>query len=109
MNKTIAIDTNILVYCHSDNEPDKQEKAMSLFTFYPVVSTQVLSEYINVVKRKLSYTLFRRFSSWFISGKQDENYKSFCIILKSNSDPANQNKSFSCNFYHFFRNYLVEK
>jgi len=53
MNKSIAIDTNVLVYCHSDNEPDKQEKAMSLFAFYPVISTQVLSEYINVVKRKL--------------------------------------------------------
>ncbi|MDR2232039.1 MAG: PIN domain-containing protein [Tannerella sp.] len=53
MNKTIALDTNILVYCHSNDEPDKQEKATSLFTFNPVVSTQVLSEYLNVVKRKL--------------------------------------------------------
>jgi len=53
MNKKIALDTNILVYCHSNDELEKQEKAISLFSLYPIVSTQVLSEYINVVKRKL--------------------------------------------------------
>ena len=52
-NKTIALDTNILVYCHSNDEPDKQKTATNLFTFYPIISTQVLSEYINVVKCKL--------------------------------------------------------
>ena len=53
MNKTVAIDTNVLVYCHSYSEPDKQEVATGLFAFSPVISTQVLSEYLNVVKRKL--------------------------------------------------------
>jgi predicted nucleic acid-binding protein len=53
MNRKIAIDTNILVYCHSNDELDKQKMAISLFSFYPVISTQVLSEYINVVRRKL--------------------------------------------------------
>jgi predicted nucleic acid-binding protein len=53
MNRKIAIDTNILVYCHSNDELDKQRLAISLFSFYPVISTQVLSEYINVVKRML--------------------------------------------------------
>jgi len=53
MNKTIALDTNILVYCHSNDEFDKQKTATSLFALYPIISTQVLSEYINVVKRKL--------------------------------------------------------
>jgi predicted nucleic acid-binding protein len=53
MNRKIAIDTNILVYCHSNDELDKQKMATSFFSFYPVISTQVLSEYINVVKRKL--------------------------------------------------------
>jgi len=53
MNKTIALDTNILVYCHSNDEIDKKETAMSLFALHPIISTQVLSEYINVVKRKL--------------------------------------------------------
>jgi predicted nucleic acid-binding protein len=53
MNKSIALDTNILVYCHSNDEPDKQEMAKRFFAFYPIISTQVLSEYFNVVKRKL--------------------------------------------------------
>jgi len=53
MNKTIALDTNILVYCHSNDELDKQKTAMSFFASYPIVSTQVLSEYLNIVKRNL--------------------------------------------------------
>ena len=53
MNKVIALDTNILVYCHSNDEPDKQEIATNLFALSPMISTQVLSEYLNVVKRKL--------------------------------------------------------
>jgi predicted nucleic acid-binding protein len=53
MNKIIALDTNVLIYCHSNDELDKQKIATSLFAFYPVVSTQVLSEYLNVVKRTL--------------------------------------------------------
>jgi len=52
-NRTIGLDSNVLVYCHSNDEPDKQKTATSLFALYPVISTQVLSEYINVVKRKL--------------------------------------------------------
>jgi predicted nucleic acid-binding protein len=54
MNKTIALDTNILVYCHSHSEPDKKKTATGLFASYPVISTQVLSEYMNVIKRLLS-------------------------------------------------------
>jgi predicted nucleic acid-binding protein len=53
MNRTIALDTNVLVYCHSSDEVKKQEIATNLFAFYPVISTQVLSEYLNVLKRKL--------------------------------------------------------
>ena len=53
MNRTIALDTNILVYCHSNDELDKQEIAMRLVASCPIISTQALSEYLNVVKRKL--------------------------------------------------------
>ena len=55
MNEKIALDTNILIYWHSNDEPDKQKVAIDLLEShsYPVVSTQVLSEYINVVRRKL--------------------------------------------------------
>jgi len=53
MNRRIALDTNILIYFHSNDEPDKQKIAINLFSLYPVISTQVLSEYLNVVKNKL--------------------------------------------------------
>jgi predicted nucleic acid-binding protein len=53
MNKIIAIDTNVLVYCHSNDELDKQKIAIGLVDSIPIISTQTLSEYINVVKRKL--------------------------------------------------------
>jgi predicted nucleic acid-binding protein len=54
MNKTIALDTNILVYCHSNDEPNKQRTAIDLLAANPMISTQVVSEYINVVKRRLA-------------------------------------------------------
>ena len=54
MNKRIALDTNILVYLHSNAEFEKREIASNLFDLYPIISTQVLSEYLNVIKRKLN-------------------------------------------------------
>ena len=56
MNRRIALDTNILVYFHSNDEPDKQKKAIDLFALYPVISTQVLSEYFSVVKSQTETT-----------------------------------------------------
>lgn len=52
------IDTNILVYADSDDEPDKQRTAAMLIAFAMstrsgVISTQVLNEYANVALRKL--------------------------------------------------------
>jgi predicted nucleic acid-binding protein len=53
------IDTNILVYADSDDEPDKQRAAAMLIantvrTRTGVISTQVLNEYANVALRKLN-------------------------------------------------------
>lgn len=56
MIDSIAIDTNVLVYCHSSDELEKRKIANSLLAMHPVVSTQVLSEYLNVVKRRLGLT-----------------------------------------------------
>jgi predicted nucleic acid-binding protein len=53
MTDKIAIDTNVLVYCHSNTEPDKQRIATGLFALCPLISTQVILEYLNVVKRIL--------------------------------------------------------
>ena len=53
MNDNCFIDTNILVYCYTDDEPIKQQKALKIAngsdTF---ISTQVLTELSNTLKRK---------------------------------------------------------
>jgi predicted nucleic acid-binding protein len=48
-----AVDTNVLVYSHSQDDLFKQEVARNLIVHAPIISTQVLSEYINVLKRLL--------------------------------------------------------
>ena len=50
----IALDTNILIYSHFKNDEQKRKIAHELLTCYPIVSTQVVSEYLNVMKRLLS-------------------------------------------------------
>ena len=47
------IDTNILVYAFTKDEPEKQETAIELLSgCHPVVSTQVLKEFSNVLIKK---------------------------------------------------------
>lgn len=53
MSDNCFIDTNILVYCYTDDEPVKQKKALDIAndsdTF---ISTQVLTELSNTLKKK---------------------------------------------------------
>lgn len=53
MNDNCFIDTNILVYCYTGDEPVKQQKALDIAnnpdTF---ISTQVLTELSNTLKKK---------------------------------------------------------
>ena len=46
-----ALDTNILIYSHDENAGNKQSIARDLIVHSPVVSAQVVSEYISVLKR----------------------------------------------------------
>jgi len=53
MNDKCFFDTNIAVYLYSQDEPDKQSIAKDLFkNNQPIISTQVLSEFANVLRRK---------------------------------------------------------
>ena len=47
----VSLDTNILIYNHGIDGDAKQIIADSLFENTPVISTQVISEYLNVMKR----------------------------------------------------------
>jgi len=53
VNDKDFLDTNIVVYAYSHDEPEKQVVAKNLFKkTLPVVSTQVLGEFANVLRRK---------------------------------------------------------
>ncbi len=59
------IDTNILVYAYDTGSPDKQHIARSILTMAVkeengILSTQVLSEFISVLTRKINRTLSYR-------------------------------------------------
>ena len=53
MMNSFAVDTNIFLYLRDIDSPEKQKKANNLIDFLPVVSSQVVSEYLNVSKRLL--------------------------------------------------------
>lgn len=53
MNDKVFIDTNILVYCYSNDEPEKKEAALNLAnSSNAVLSTQVLTEFSNTLKKR---------------------------------------------------------
>lgn len=49
------LDTNIIIYSYSQDEPDKQQRALECVQEgTPWISTQVLNETVNVLRRKFS-------------------------------------------------------
>ncbi|RKZ71139.1 MAG: hypothetical protein DRR19_32760 [Candidatus Parabeggiatoa sp. nov. 1] len=59
MNDKRFFDSNIVVYLYSQDEPDKQSIAKNLVkNNQPIISTQVLGELANVLRRKfqMEYT-----------------------------------------------------
>jgi predicted nucleic acid-binding protein len=48
----IALDSNILIYNHSLTCENKMLIAMNFFNENPIVSSQVISEYLNVMRKK---------------------------------------------------------
>lgn len=53
----IAVDTNVLIYLHEiDPESDKRRIASELIADDPLISAQVVSEYLNVCNKELKMT-----------------------------------------------------
>ena len=48
----IALDSNVLIYNHCLDCDEKMLKSLNLFDKCPVISTQVISEYLNVMLKK---------------------------------------------------------
>ena len=53
MNKIIAVDTNILIYLYDNVNGDKRSIAKNIISEDPNISAQVISEYLNTLKRLL--------------------------------------------------------
>lgn len=53
-NNPIAVDTNILVYLHDSSDTRKRNIAENILAGNPKISSQVISEYLNVTRRILS-------------------------------------------------------
>jgi len=55
MNDKKFFDTNVLIYLYSNDEPEKRDKAVSLVEKTGgIISTQVINELINVLRRKFN-------------------------------------------------------
>lgn len=66
MNK-IALDSNVLIYSHSLDCESKRFIARSFFKERPVISSQVIAEYLNVMRREFKIekqALMHLCSSW---------------------------------------------
>jgi predicted nucleic acid-binding protein len=56
MSGNYFIDTNILVYCYTDDEPDKSKKVLSVAdTPDAFISTQILNELANTLRKKFDF------------------------------------------------------
>jgi predicted nucleic acid-binding protein len=51
MNDKIAVDTNVLIYLHDDDILFKKDIATEIVAMKPVIAAQVISEYLNTLKR----------------------------------------------------------
>jgi predicted nucleic acid-binding protein len=51
MSEKVAVDTNVLIYLHDDTIAFKQHTAIGIVAKKPVIAVQVISEYLNVLKR----------------------------------------------------------
>lgn len=54
-----AVDTNILIYLHEEPATFKSIRAKEIVAESPVISAQVISEYLNVLKRLLKVPKLR--------------------------------------------------
>ncbi|MCA2702875.1 MAG: PIN domain-containing protein [Microcystis sp. M179S2] len=78
MPDQVFIDTNVLIYGYSEDEPDKRQRAIDCVRSGETwISTQVLNETINVLKRKFSLSYSQ------IRDAVQEVSKGFPIILVS--------------------------
>lgn len=57
MSGKYFVDSNIVLYVYSEDEPQKKAVALDLLSGEVTISTQVLSETINVLRKKFKFGL----------------------------------------------------
>lgn len=55
----VAVDTNILIYLHEEITTFKTDKPHEIVRDFPVISAQIISEYLNVLRRILKVPKLR--------------------------------------------------
>jgi predicted nucleic acid-binding protein len=68
----IAIDTNVLVYIIDAGQSKKHEIAKLILVESPVISTQVVSEFLNVARRKINkpkHEILKKCMDWLSFGE----------------------------------------
>lgn len=53
MTEKIALDTNVLIYIHDNSDKKKSAIALNILADRPLISAQVVSEYLNTLRRVL--------------------------------------------------------
>lgn len=58
INGNVFLDTNILIYLYSTDEPNKRQNVEKLFAadHQTFIRTQVLNEFVNVMNKKLKHS-----------------------------------------------------
>jgi predicted nucleic acid-binding protein len=58
MKDRAFIDTNVLIYLYSEDEPEKRESSKNIFfRYHCVTNTQVLNELLNIMIKKFKISL----------------------------------------------------
>lgn len=70
------IDSNIIIYLYSEDEPDKRERCQQLVrTHKSIISTQVINEVSNVLYRKMNLTVSE------LRAVVDELFRAFTVTV----------------------------
>lgn len=75
----IFLDTNVLIYFATRTEPAKSQVSRSLLEKAPVISVQVLNEFVNVALRKLEI-------DWRLMRDHLSGFRRLCEITALTSD-----------------------
>ena len=100
MSGKIFLDTNIVVYLYSGDEPAKQTAALALIKQNPVISTQVLSELANTMSRKFALP-------YDVVAKAVAEVRDACTVIAVTADTIVQALSLAKKYQYSYYDSLI--